>query len=107
MKLYVRIYEPSKDALKYIANWDTVRQVDCTGKKQSKPCLNHPEFRAWTAGTVADLFTNYPLDGIQYGAERSGPLGNLLHWNSRPYCFCEFCLARAKAAGIDAQRARR
>jgi hypothetical protein len=107
MKLYVRIYEPSSDALKYIANWDRVRQVDCAGKKQSKPCLNHPEFRAWTAGTVADLFTNYPLDGIQYGAERSGPLGNLLHWNSRPYCFCEFCIAKAKDEGIDAERARR
>jgi hypothetical protein len=107
LKLYVRIYEPSGDAPKYIANWDTVRQVDCNGKKQVKPCLNHPEFRAWTAGTVADLFTNYPLDGIQYGAERSGPLSNLLHWGSRPHCFCGFCLAKAKDEGINSERARR
>jgi hypothetical protein len=56
-----------------------------------------------------DLFRSYELDGIQWGAERQGPLMNvILPWNNNPpTCFCEFCRARGKAHGIDAERARK
>ena len=51
---------------------------------------------------------SYELDGLQWGAERSGPLMNtILPWSRQPgACFCQHCLARAKANGIDADRAR-
>src|SRR5262249_10906304 len=52
---------------------------------------------------------NYELDGLQWGAERMGPLMNvILPWNDRPpTCFCEHCRARGRAHGIDDERARR
>jgi hypothetical protein len=57
---------------------------------------------------VEDLFRSYSLDGLQWGAERQGPLMNvILPWNDAPpVCFCEHCRARGKAHGIDAERAR-
>jgi len=61
------------------------------------------------ADTMEDLFRSYDLDGIQWGAERAGPLMNVISpWNDQPpTCFCEHCRARAKANGIDAERARK
>jgi hypothetical protein len=41
-----------------------------------------------------------------YGAERSGPLPNLLTKGMAPGCFCPHCLANGEAQGINAQRAR-
>jgi hypothetical protein len=57
---------------------------------------------------MEDLFRSYDLDGIQWGAERQGPLMNVISpWNNDPpSCFCEHCAARARAAGVDAERAR-
>ncbi len=107
MKLHVRIYEPGgQNAAKFIANWSKAVEMDASGAPLGKPCLNNPEFRAWTVATVKDLFENYPIDGIQYGAERCGPIGNMLMWNGAPNCFCPFCMARAKGKGIDPERAR-
>ena len=108
MKFYVRIYEcGGKNVERLITNWAGVLECDAVGRPTTKPCLNNPDFLAWTVATVRDLFETYPLDGIQYGAERTGPLGCMLLWNSPPYCFCKHCLARGKAKGIDAERARR
>ena len=108
MKLYVRIYEPGgASAAKHIANWAKAVEIDAAGKPLGKPCFNNPEFRAWTVGTVRDLFENYPIEGLQYGAERSGPVGGMLIWAGSPACFCPFCLARAKQSGIDGERARK
>jgi hypothetical protein len=57
---------------------------------------------------MEDLFRSYDLDGIQWGAERQGPLMNVISpWNNDPpTCFCEHCQARGRAAGIDPDRAR-
>jgi hypothetical protein len=54
------------------------------------------------------MFRNYQLDGLQWGAERMGPLMNvIMPWNDgAPTCFCEFCRVRGKAKGIDVERAR-
>jgi hypothetical protein len=71
-------------------------------------CWNHPEYIAFWAGTMEDLFRSYDLDGVQWGAERMGPLMNVISpWNNNPpTCFCEHCQARGRKAGIDAERAR-
>src|SRR5262249_25722959 len=68
----------------------------------------HPAYRAWWNDTVEDMFRHYELDGLQWGAERMGPLINvILPWNDTPpTCFCEFCRARGKEKGIDVERAR-
>ena len=50
---------------------------------------------------MEDLFRSYDLDGMQWGAERMGPLMNVISpWNNNPpTCFCEHCRARGRAAG--------
>jgi hypothetical protein len=56
---------------------------------------------------MEDLVRSYDLAGIQWGAERQGPLMNVVSpWDSRPpTCFCEFCVARGRKHGIDPERA--
>lgn len=109
MKLYARILEGSgREAADHILNYAKVETRDVGGKTSTAPCWNHPEYRAWWTDTVEDMFRSYELDGLQWGAERQGPLMNvILPWNNNPpVCFCEFCRARAQAKGIDAERAR-
>jgi hypothetical protein len=81
---------------------------DVYGKATNVACWNHPEYRAWWNATVIDLFRTYNLDGFQWGAERMGPLMNaILPWNdAAPTCFCEHCVARGRAKGVDPERAR-
>ncbi len=109
MKLYARILEGSgREAADHIVNYSKVETRDINGKPALTPCWNHPEYRAWWMATVEDMFRSYELDGLQWGAERQGPLMNVvLPWNNNPpICFCEFCRARGKANGIDSERAR-
>ena len=109
MKLYARILEGSGAATaRMIENYSTVETVDVYGRRTTVPCWNHPEYRAWWNDTVADMFRTYTLDGLQWGAERQGPLMNvILPWNDgAPICFCEHCRARGRDKGIDAERAR-
>ena len=105
MKVYARILEGASPT---IHNFSKVATRDVYGKPLRVACWNHPEYRAWWNATVEDLFRSYPLDGFQWGAERMGPLMNvILPWNDEaPACFCEFCVARGKAKGIDPERAR-
>jgi hypothetical protein len=105
MKVYARILEGSG---RDIEGFSKVVTVDAYGRPTSVACWNHPDYKnLWTA-TVEDLFRSYDLDGFQWGAERMGPLMNvILPWNDTPpTCFCEHCRARGKANGIDADRAR-
>jgi hypothetical protein len=107
MKLYARILEGTNLA-HAIANFSKVVTVDHAGKPSTVACWNHPEYIGFWTDTVADMFRHYELDGLQWGAERAGPLMNtVLPWNNAPAaCFCEHCQARAKSHGIDSQRAR-
>ena len=106
MKLYARILEGPSPT---IENRSKVLTRDVYGKTVNVACWNHPEYRAWWNDTVEDLFRTYDLDGFQWGAERMGPLMNvILPWNdSAPTCFCEHCVSRGKAHGIDPERARK
>jgi hypothetical protein len=107
MKIYARILE-SPAMSRVVANYERVVTRDVNDRPTNTACWNHPEYVAFWAGTMEDLFRSYDLDGVQWGAERMGPLMNVISpWNNDPpACFCEHCRARGRAAGIDSERAR-
>lgn len=107
IKVYERMYEPSKSAVKYIHNFESVLETTIFGNTGDRPCMNNPDYRAWLVGSMQDLFEHYDLDGIQYGAERSGPLSDFLAWNRAAGCFCEHCTSKAKKADVDAEQAKK
>jgi hypothetical protein len=108
MKLYERMYEPGGDGLlENIAGAEKVLTVDVSGEPGKRACWNHPEYLNWVEACVRDLFSRYPLDGIQFGAERNGPLSRLIDWaRETPTCFCEHCRRRAKKEDVDFDRAK-
>jgi hypothetical protein len=109
MKLYARILEGSgREVARIVEGYSKVETVDIYGRPTPVACWNHPDYRAWWNATVEDLFRTYPLDGLQWGAERQGPLMNvIMPWNDgAPVCFCQHCRARGRAQGIDVERAR-
>lgn len=106
IKIYERMYEPSSKAAGSIENFGSVLEIDIHGEPGHRPCMNNPSYRAWLVGTMRDLFESYDLDGIQYGAERSGPLGDWLAWGTVPGCFCSHCMSKARQDGINADTAR-
>ena len=92
MKVFVRLFEPwAKDGVGRIENYEKVLTVDIDGNKGRGPCWNNPHYREWIYATLKDVYTNYEIDGIQYGAERVGPLSELLFKGEKPNCFCEHC----------------
>jgi hypothetical protein len=107
MKVYARVLESSAMS-RSVANYAKVATRDVNDRPTNVACWNHPEYVAFWAATMEDLFRSYDLDGIQWGAERQGPLMNVISpWNNDPpACFCEHCRARAAAAGLDPERAR-
>jgi hypothetical protein len=110
IKLYARILEGTgREVASIVEGFSKVVTVDVYGRPTTVPCWNHPEYRAWWNATVEDLFRTYLLDGLQWGAERQGPLMNvILPWNdAAPTCFCDHCRTRGRAKGIDVERARK
>ncbi len=105
IKIYPRILEAGPWG---IVNYEKVTMVSASGARTKDACWNHPEYRAFYNATVEDLFRSYDVDGFQWGAERQSPFVNLLLTGdaNEASCFCEHCKARAKAKGIDAERAR-
>jgi hypothetical protein len=63
-------------------------------------------------GLFEDYVRSYEIDGVMWGTERQGALGNALgayHEGAdtdpgRVTCFCEFCERKAKNLGIDFER---
>ena len=105
MKVYPRILEAGGRG---IVNFSKVATITVYGKPTGTGCWNHPEYIGFWRATVEDLFRSYDIDGFQWGAERASPLANIIQNgnDSSATCFCEFCRARGKAAGIDPERAR-
>jgi hypothetical protein len=105
MKVYARILESSGSS---IENFSDIVTTDAYGNRTRVGCWANPDYKNFWAAVVEDMFRSYDLDGFQWGAERMGPLMNvILPWNDTPpTCFCEHCIARGKARGIDADRAR-
>ena len=109
IKLYARILEGTgREVARIVEGYSNVVTVDVYGRPTLVPCWNHPDYRAFWNATAEDLFRTYPLDGFQWGAERQGPLMNvIMPWNDgAPVCFCEHCRARGRAKGIDVEHAR-
>jgi hypothetical protein len=105
----IRPYGRVLEALgNHIENFELVRTVDVYGERGRRACWAHPDYRNFWSAVVTDMFSHYELDGFQWGAERMGPLMNvILPWDADPpTCFCEHCIARGNATNIDAGRAR-
>jgi hypothetical protein len=105
MKVYPRILEAGGRG---IVNFSTVATINVYGKPTGTGCWNHPEYIGFWRATVEDLFRSYDADGFQWGAERASPLANILQNgnDTSATCFCQYCRARGKAAGVDPERAR-
>lgn len=73
-----------------IPGYEKVQTVDHEGQPGHGPCWNHPAYREWVYTTIRELVSNYRLDGLQYGAERTGPLSHVLFRGVTPTCFCQF-----------------
>lgn len=106
MKIYARILEADARRQARIPGYSKVLTVDHQGEPGHGPCWNNPHYRQWVYNTIRELVTNYQLDGLQYGAERTGPLSHVLYRGVTPTCFCKYCVARNEKLGIDAARAK-
>ncbi len=97
-----------------IPNIDKLAEVDLAGRPAETLCTYNPDYRAFIIGLTEDHAASYPIDGLMWGSERQGPLGNAIgarHGDSRRdptrvTCFCKFHQAAGKARGIDPARAR-
>ena len=96
-----------------IPNIEKAQEVDLHGRNATTLCFNNPNYRNFLTGLVEDYATSYDIDGLMWGSERQGALGNALgamHGGQRSdpgrvTCFCTFCQQRARANGINVDRA--
>ncbi|MBI4586791.1 MAG: hypothetical protein HY717_22480 [Planctomycetes bacterium] len=91
---------------------DKAQEVDFHGRRRGSLCFRNPEYRCFLEGLMQDYARSYPVDGIMWGSERQGPLGDALGAShggggdpSRAGCFCGFCKEEAKKRGIEVERA--
>jgi len=106
MKVFVRMLESGGGAAEdKIVNYHQACVVDVFGNRGNIACWNNPHYQNWLFATMEDVFRNYELDGLQYGAERTGPLSNVVLKGQVPACFCNYCRERNKGKGIDPDRA--
>jgi hypothetical protein len=95
-----------------IPNISELEETELSGQKAVTLCFNNPNYRNWLLGMVENWARSYPIDGIMWGSERQGAFLNMLgasHGRAEGghvTCFCQFCIAKAKARGIDPDRAR-
>lgn len=106
MKVYARILEADARRKARIPGYENVITIDHEGRPGHGPCWNNPHYREWVYTTIRELVTNYRLDGLQYGAERTGPLSHVLYRGMTPTCFCGHCVERNRERGIDSDRAK-
>jgi hypothetical protein len=96
-----------------VPGFDRAREVVLSGPPSSFVCSRNPNTRNFWLGLVEDYLKSYDVDGLMWGSERQGPLGNLLVTNhggagagGRLACFCQYCVDAAKAAGVNVDRAK-
>jgi hypothetical protein len=110
-RVYSFILENTHSGLtRFVPNWPKVLQVDATGRTDTYACIRNPDYINWILSLVEDHIKSYSIDGLMFGSERNGPLGNVLEdgglaRDGRPYCFCDYCVAAAEREGIDTRRA--
>ena len=90
-----------------------LEDVNLQGVKLGTMNFNAPEHKAWILGMVENWTRNYDLDGIMWGSERQGPFSNALgashsHPALSSVCdFSEHTIAKARAQGINPDRAKK
>lgn len=97
-----------------VPQFEKVTEVDFYGRRTNRTCMNNPDHRAFLAGIAEDWTRSYEIDGVMWGSERHGALGNALGAShggrtsdpSRVGCFCPHCEQKAKQRGLAPERAR-
>jgi hypothetical protein len=107
-----------EDVLRYTnaiaaPGFEKVREVVLSGPESDFACSRNPNTRNFWLGLVEDYLRSYDVDGLMWGSERQGPLGNVLVTNhggagagGRLACFCPYCIDAAKKDGINIDRAK-
>ncbi len=91
---------------------ETMQEVELSGRKATTLCFNNPNYRNWLLDIAEDWARSYDIDGIMWGSERQGAFSDALGAShSRPQparatCFCEFCYTKARARGVNPERAK-
>ena len=110
MKVYCLFEEAYNPRL--MPNFEKIAEVDLYGRPGRSTCFNNPEARLFLTSMVQDWFANNELDGMMWESERQGPLNTALRADfsgatSRSICcFCAHCTRKARAMGINVERAR-
>jgi hypothetical protein len=97
-----------------VPNAAQAQEKTLSGANSANLCFNNPNYRNWLLGTVEDYARSHEIDGIMWGSERQGAFANALgsaHGGAgrdpaSVTCFCRFCEQKARARGINVQRAR-
>ncbi|HXG32097.1 MAG TPA: hypothetical protein VNJ11_01940 [Bryobacteraceae bacterium] len=87
---------------------EKLQETDLHGRKSGRLCFNNPYHRNFLLGLFEDYTRSYDIDGIMWGSERHGALGNALglsHGGARSDpggvgCFCQYCEDKCKRQGI-------
>ena len=99
---------------KDVPDIELAQERDLYDRNAATLCLNNPEVRNFWLGLAEDYARSYEIDGLMWGCERQGPLGNALgarHGGAssnpgRVTCFCGFCESKARQQGISLERVR-
>lgn len=96
-----------------VPGFDKAREVTLAGPASTFVCSRNPNARHFWLGLVEDYLRSYDVDGLMWGSERQGPLGNVLGTNhggagagGRLACFCQYCVDAATKDGVNVARAR-
>src|SRR5438552_4053678 len=96
-----------------VPGFDRAREVVVSGPPSSSACARNPNTRNFWMGLVEDYLRSYDVDGLMWGSERQGPLGNAIgashgggNAGGRIACFCQYCNDAARRTGIDVDRAK-
>ena len=105
MPVYVRILEYANE---HLLGLEPFREVNHKGEILPTMCWNNPGYQQTWTEICAHIVKNNPVTGIHFGAERSGPLPNVLTFarTDESCCFCQHCVKTAESKGIDVERAR-
>lgn len=109
MAVYAWFFEaPPAHVSRIVPNYAKVLETDALGRPGTRPCFNHPDYRAHILSYVEDVLKHYEVAGLMWAAERRGPLVNVLLSGdvAHAVCFCPHCRAAGRARGIDPERAR-
>jgi hypothetical protein len=93
---------------------DQLQEKELSGKNSDTLCFNNPNYRNFLLGLVEDWSRSYDIDGIMWCSERQGAFSEALGLSqegqsSNPHevtCFCRYCEMKARARGINPERAR-